>query len=384
MVPVARKLARKKATSAGTRGRLALFAIASIVIVLWRPVRTHLRAASLLARFGDPGASASADVTETLFPIARPGEDPIRARLYLPRAATRGAIVLIPGVHHLGIDEPRLVRFARAVAASGVVVLTPEIGALIDYRIEGASADEIGEAAHALHERVGTPVGVMGMSFAGGLALLAASDPRFARDVAFVVAVGAHDDLARVARFFATGTIARPDGSLLHLTAHPYGPLVLVYDHVQDFLPADDLAASKEALRLWLWEDKDAARGRLASLPPDARSRLEALFDGDIASVAPLLLAEIDASEGALRAASPHGRLAGLRAPVYLLHGAGDSVIPSTETLWLARDVPQGLVRDVLVSPAVVHVEIEGEPSAKEKFALVHFMAEVLDAAARE
>ena len=85
-----------------------------------------------------------------------------------------------------------------------------------------------------------------------------------------------------------------------------------------------------------------------------------------------------------MRAASPHGRLAGLRAPVYLLHGAGDSVIPSTETLWLARDVPQGLVRDVLVSPAVVHVEIEGEPGAREKFALVHFMAEVLDEAARE
>jgi pimeloyl-ACP methyl ester carboxylesterase len=263
-------------------------------------------------------------------------------------------------------------------------VLTPEIGALIDYRIEGASADEIGEAAHALRERVGTPVGIMGMSFAGGLALLAASDPRFVPDVAFVVAVGAHDDLARVARFFATDAIARPDGSILHLAAHPYGPLVLVYDHVQDFLPAEDLAATKEALRLWLWEEKDAARARLASLPPDASAKLGALFDGNIASIAPQLLAEIEASEGALRAASPHGRLAGLRAPVYLLHGAGDSVIPATETLWLARDVPQGLVRDVLVSPALVHVEMEAEPGPREKFALVHFMAEVLDAAARE
>ena len=287
-------------------------------------------------------------------------------------------------MHRLGIEEPRLIRFARAVAASGVVVLTPEIGALVDYRIEGASADEIGEAAHALHERVGTPVGVMGMSFAGGLALLAASDPRFVPDVAFVVAVGAHDDLDRVSRFFATGAIARPDGSILHLTAHPYGPLVLVYDHVQDFLPAADLVAGKDALRLWLWEDKDAARARLEALDADGRAKVGALFDGNIASIAPQLLAEIDANESALRSASPHGRLEGLRAPVYLLHGAGDSVIPSTETLWLAADVPHGLVRDVLVSPAVVHVEIEGEPSAREKFALVHFMAEVLDAAARE
>ncbi len=367
-----------------TRRRIALFALASLVIVLWRPVGAHVRAASLLERFGAASAGTSPDVSEALLPIDRAGESPIRARLYVPRGASRGAIVLIPGVHHLGIDEPRLVRFARAVSASGVVVLTPEIGALVDYRIEGASADEIGLAAHALHERIGTPVGVMGMSFAGGLALLAASDPRFVGDVAFVVAVGAHDDLSRVARFFATDAIPRPDGSILHLGAHPYGPMVLVYDHVEDFLPAADLAASKDALRLWLWEENDAGRARLATLAPDARAKLGALFDGNIASIAPELLAEIDASEGALRAASPHGRLAGLRAPVYLLHGAGDTVIPATETLWLARDVPPGLVRDVLVSPAVVHVEMAGEPSAREKFALVHFMAEVLDAAARE
>jgi pimeloyl-ACP methyl ester carboxylesterase len=368
----------------GTRWRIALLAMASIAIVLWRPVRTHIRAASLLGRFGNASAGASPDVSEELLSIARVDDNPIRARLYLPRSVSRGAIVLVPGVHRLGIDEPRLVRFARAVSASGVVVLTPEIGALIDYRIEGASADEIGAAARFLHERVGRPVGVMGMSFAGGLALLAASDPRFVPDVAFVVAVGAHDDLARVARFFATDAIARPDGSILHLAAHPYGPLVLVYDHVQDFFPAEDLAATKDALRLWLWEDKDAARARLASLPPDARSKLGALFDGNLASIATQLLAEVDASEGALRAASPHGRLSRLRAAVYLLHGAGDSVIPATETLWLAREVPQGLVRDVLVSPAVVHVEIEGEPGPREKFALVHFMAEVLDATARE
>jgi pimeloyl-ACP methyl ester carboxylesterase len=376
------------------RRRIGMLAIAAILLVfaLWRPVAEHLRALSLLERFSavsDASERAPAELSEALFPIPRTdaSRGVIRGRIYTPRGPSRGAIVLVPGVHHLGIDEPRLIRFARAVCASGVIVLTPEIGALVDYRIEGASAGEIGEAAHALRQRVGTPVGIMGMSFAGGLALIAASDPRFVPDVAFVVAVGAHDDLARVARFFATNAIARPDGSIAHMTAHPYGPLVLVYDHVEDFLPTADLAASTDALRLWLWEDKDAARARLAALPADTSAKLGALFDGDIASIAPQLLAEIDAHASALRAASPHGQLAGLRAPVFLLHGAGDAVIPATETLWLARDVrdeAKGLLRDVLVSPALVHVELEEEPSWREKYALVHFMAEVLDAADRE
>ncbi len=350
--------------------------------VAWRPALMHVRAAQLLARFQDVNGGAAVDVSETVFPIDDPGHPAIRARLYSPRSP-RGALVLIPGVHHLGIDEPRLVRFARAIAASGVTILTPEVRELIDYQIDGAAADEIGDAAHALHVKIGAPVGVMGMSFAGGLALLAASDARFAPDVSFVVAIGAHDDLARVSRFFATNEIARPDGSILHLAAHPYGPLVLVYDRLADFFPADDLAVARDALRLWLWEEKDAARARAKALSPASLAKIDALFDDDLHAVGPELLAEIAAHADTMRAASPHDRLATLKAPVFLLHGAGDSVIPATETLWLAADVPKGLVRQVLVSPAVVHVELEGEPAIQEKWALVHFMAEVLDAAGR-
>jgi dienelactone hydrolase len=357
---------------------LVVFVVA--VEIAWRPVATHVRAAKLLQRFQDANASAPADVEERLFPIDDPGHPAIRARLYSPRTP-HGAIVLIPGVHHLGIDEPRLVRFARAIAASGVTILTPEIRELIDYQIDGASADEIGAAAHALRTQTDAPVGVMGMSFAGGLALLAASDARFAPDVAFVVAIGAHDDLARVSRFFATNEIARPDGTILHLAAHPYGPLILVYDRLADFFPADDLAVARDALRLWLWEDKDAARARANSLSPASLAKITALFDDDLHAIVPELLAEVDAHADTMRAASPHDRLAGLHAPVFLLHGAGDSVIPATETLWLATDVPNGLVRDMLISPAILHVELEGEPTFSQKWALVHFMADVLDAA---
>jgi dienelactone hydrolase len=353
-----------------------------VVLAAWRPVSAHVRAARLLLRFQDPSSPAPDGVVEDLQAIDDPGHPPIRARFYAP-LSPRGAIVLVPGVHHLGIDEPRLVRFARAIAASGVAVLTPEVRELIDYRIEAASEEEIGLAARALHERMGAPVGLMGMSFAGGLSLLAASEPRFAPDVAFVVAVAAHDDLARVARFFATNEIPRPDGTIVHLAAHPYGPLVLVYDRLEDFFPPADLPAARDALRAWLWEDQADAKVKEAPLSPPSRARMDALFDDKLGDIDQALLAEIDAHADVFRAASPRGHMDGLRAPVFLLHGAGDSVIPATETLWLAADVPKSLVRNVLVSPALVHVELEGEPPLRERWALVHFMAQVLDEADR-
>jgi dienelactone hydrolase len=369
------------------RRTLALFAVAVLAVALFRPARAHVRAASLLLRFSDPtGAShglpavGDAAVDESESTLTTPS-GPARTRTYSPHGvANPPGLVLVHGIHRLGIDEPRLVRFARAIAASGVRVLTPEVKQLADYRVDRLSVDTLGAAAHMLANITPptSPVGVMGMSFAGGLALLAAADPRFAPDIAFVVAVGAHDDLARVSRFFATDTIARPDGTTLAMHAHEYGPLVLVYSHVEDFFPAEDVAAAREALRAWLWEDHDEARAKLGALSEASRAKMQHLFDGHLDAIVPELLSEVDRSATLMAGVSPHGQLAAVHVPVYLLHGAGDSVIPPSETLWLARDLPADVVRRVLVSPALGHVELGASPAILDEWAVIDFLAAVL------
>src|SRR5205807_9032301 len=126
-------------------------------------------------------------------------------------------LVLVHGVHWKGIDEPRLQRFARSLAASGVRVFTPQIEELADYHIDARSVETIGEAVNAAPKLSGAPAGLMGLSFAGRLCLLAASDPRYRDRVSFVAAVGAHSDAARVLRYFVSDEAQRPDGSTLKL-----------------------------------------------------------------------------------------------------------------------------------------------------------------------
>src|SRR5947209_5672352 len=75
---------------------------------------------------------------------------------------------------------------------------------------------------------------------------------------------------------------------------------------------------------------------------------------------------------------SPHGHMGALHVPVLLLHGAADNVIPPSELLWLQKDVPPGYLINALISPAISHVSMEGQPSLFDKFQLVHFMAQVL------
>jgi pimeloyl-ACP methyl ester carboxylesterase len=348
-------------------------------VVLTPRVRAHRRAADVLRRFSGQAPSALASADRGVEEIDEDRDGPRRLRWYWPRGiADPPGLVLVHGIHRLAVDEPRLVRFARALAESGVAVLPPDVRVLADYRVAARSVETIGAAAHSLHGKLSRKVGVLGMSFAGGLSLLAACDPRFAEDIGMVVAVGAHDDAARVARFFATSRIARPDGTLASLEAHGYGVLVFVYAHADRFFPAEDLSPARAALTSWLAEQRDAAREAARAVSPASRELLENLFDHRMDPVAGLFFAAVDGDAAALSAVSPHGRLERLRVPTFLLHGAGDTVIPSTETAWLARDVPASVLRDVLISQALVHVEPGGQPTWFEQWELLHFVGDFL------
>jgi dienelactone hydrolase len=377
--------------------RFLLLTLAAGVVVGFRPALLHAQAAGVLLRLESPKDGAAPSIfglrdfdlhplVESEFTFDTPSGT-ARARIYEPKGGRAPGLapglVMVHGVHHLGMDEPRLVRFARSLASTGIVVLTPDVRELADYAIDEKSIGTIGAATVLLQARLpGRPrVGVMGLSFAGGLGLLAAADPRFAPSIGYVVSVGAHDDLARVSRFFASGQIEEADGTVLALKPHDYGPLVLVYAHASDFFPADDVPTARDALRLWLWEEKDQARARAGELGGASKEKLEALFDGKIDTGAPELLHDVDARSAEMQSVSPHEHLANVHVPVFLLHGASDNVIPATETLWIAKDLPGDTPRTVLVSHLIGHVEIEGAPPFAERWAAVHFLAEVLTAA---
>lgn len=381
--------ARDARTKRRRRARLALFLFAVLAVLLARPASHHVRATRLLFTFSDKDAKPAVTEETLAFDVPASPASPartVKARLFSPPGATPDtpAVVLVHGVQYLGIEEPRLQRFARSIVSAGIVVLTPQVDELADYHVSPRSIETVGAAVSALRARrseggarMHRKVGLMGTSFGGGVALLTAADARFAETVAFVVAVGAHDDLARVSSFFATDEVVEVSGATKKMRAHEYGATVLVYTHVEDFFPEADVPAAREALRHWLHEDRGPAREAASRLSPASKEKVEKLFAADIASVRAELLAEIERRRDDMKTVSPHERLGSLRAGVYLLHGEGDTVIPSSETLWLASDVPPASLRAVLVSPAIQHVELK-EPTAADKWALVHFMSQII------
>lgn len=379
-------------TTPPRKRRLVTLAIIAAILVLCvalfsRAISTHLRSMSVLARFSSPDSKglntrfARHPFTEQLV-TETTAVGSIRYRLYIPRdVQSPPGMVLLHGVHHLGIEEPRLVNFSRALAGSGIEVMTPELGDLANYHVVPYSIDVIGTSAGILARTLhASQVGIMGLSFAGGMALLSARRPEYAGNIGFVVAIGAHDDMARVARFFATNVIQKPDGSSVPFQAHEYGVLVLAYSHLEDFFTPADIPVARDALRLWLWEKSDEASASAKKLSPAGQTEFDQLVHHRD-QLQQQLLTEIEKHHAEMDAVSPHGHLGSLSVPVFLLHGTGDSVIPASETEWLERDVPGKEIQAALISPALIHVSMESTTTLTQKWQLVDFLAKVLDSA---
>ncbi|MFZ5893673.1 MAG: dienelactone hydrolase family protein [Myxococcota bacterium] len=343
------------------------------------PVQRVLHAKRFLTGLAEPTSSTQAVLIESELSIPS-GTQAFRARVYRPANGARApGVVVAHGVHYRGIDEKRLVPFVRELARSGFVVITPELSELADYRLTRGSVDRIRDAALYLSNQRqwvrDERVGLIGFSFAGGLSLVAASEPALADRLSYVTSVGGHHDLPRVLSFLLNDEIVTPTG-LVHAKAHDYGLAVVLYGNLKEFVPATELARAEAAFRAWLQEDRARAKQLAESFAPGSESArlFELLVNQKLQTLAPQLNALLERDRLALSALSPNGKLRRVHAPVYLLHGAHDSVIPASEVSFAELELGSA-AHAALISPLIEHVEVGKSASFIDKLSLVAFMA---------
>lgn len=366
---------------------VACFCLLFLLTFFWPKTRAHLQSFAILTQLNGhsvpwllrPIAALPLATQAVTIPSSAGA---VSARLYTPvsRPGAPG-VVVVPGIHYLGMNEPRLTAFARSMAACGLLVLTPELPDSRDYRIRPTDVQAIGDAVQWLKRKSGRPVGLMGLSFSGGLALMAAARPEFADDVSFVFSVGGHDDLSRVANFYVTGAIPLPGGDVERKTPNNYGPWILEYENLQDFTLPVDTAAIRPVFRARLYNDPKLEKHLFKKLTHAQRVEYARVLDIPHQRWAIAVSNKKHAAE--MAAVSPHGLLATLRTRVFLLHGLDDTLIPSAESEWLAQDLPKGVPTRLLISPLIGHVGITpGEAGWIDRWQLLHLLALVMQNAA--
>jgi dienelactone hydrolase len=313
----------------------------------------------------------------------------LRAKTYTPLKGRGTPVMLVPGVHAAGIEEPRLVGFAKEIAAAGHPVVTVELPDLMRYLITPRTTDMIEDAARWLseswapHQASGVRrIGLMGISFAGGLSVVAAS--RLDREhVQWVLSLGGHGDLPRTLHYLCTGQ--HPGGAAR--PPHDYGVVIILLGVADRMVPAEQVQPLRTAILAFLnashldMVDKPGAQTEFArakaladALPEPARTYMNWVNTRDVGKLGPALVPHVGAI-GWDAALSPSRSLPPTM-PVYLLHGADDNVIPAAESVTLADELRRrGTDVELLVTPLITHAEVDRPPSAGEMWKLVRFWA---------
>ena len=347
---------------------------------------------------------------EIAIPTARGS---LRARVYTPSHANSGGRValLTSGLHVSGIEEPRLTRLAHELAASGIAVVTPDIPELSRFEISPAITDTIERAAVWLATESGLDgdqrIGMMGISFSGGLSLVAAGRPSLKDHVNYVFSFGGHADLPRVLRYLCTGIEPLPSGRVqLKAEAtpaaervpnqpfvqppHDYGVAVLLLAFADRLVPAAQVAPLREAIRRYLVasaldsnvdKDKaarefDALKQLATTLREPSATLLRYINERDVVHLGARLLPLLG-SYGSDPALS-ESRSPKPAAPVFLLHGVDDNVIPSIESEYLADDLRPNVPVRLLLSGLISHADADRPMHVNDILQLASFWGDLL------
>src|SRR5438874_4992069 len=125
-------------------------ALAVALAILGYAAAPYLRAGSLFVRTAHLGgrleqaANASAQPVTILPPQTVPTRSgSVPAQFYRPARRSSRTVLLVPGIHSMGIREPRLTALAQDLAGSGITVMTLALPDLQHYRITVNSTDVI-------------------------------------------------------------------------------------------------------------------------------------------------------------------------------------------------------------------------------------------------
>lgn len=310
---------------------------------------TRLRLARWLGPW-TPAERAPQDVvrTERTVPGAEPGDRPLRLVEMRPRTRpVTGTLIVAPGLHFLGPDDPRMDRFLRVLAHAGLLVCAP---ALPDYLAQILAPATVGDIKRAFDafDTEGRRPGIFSISFGSWPALRLAASEGYADRIGGVLCFGGFCRW-RETMEFCLGLSHADDPN------RPRDPLnrPVVFMNLIDSMsdPPGDQAAVVAAWRRYMastWgrpEMKEGGRHvavaeEIASLLDGAERTLFLQGCGVAPGGAERCLEALERS-GARPWLDLAPHLVGIRAPVVLVHGIDDDVIPYEEMEALAQAMPE-------------------------------------------
>lgn len=365
------------AAAAGPWIRLALVAAALLLCTGCGAIR----AGRLLQDALGPAGALADTVAETSVKVtAVGGVVPVRVYRPIDETDPLPGVVLVHGAVEGGAADRRLVALARAVAAQGSTVATPDLASLAAFRLDPDDPVRIARVVEWLRDRrdlvEDAPVACVGISVGGSYALLAAARPPAREKVRCVLTFGAYADLKTLLRVWLENPRSDVPGLL---DARTEGRRKVLLGNVGVLVPAEDHEHVRNGLRdLLAGFDAPRRPGNVGS-----RGRLvlavAASTDPVRSDVVTRLIRPLEKTVAEL---SPVNEPGAPTASVYLLHGEGDPVVPPDHLDQLVAVLTErGVTVRSHLTDLFSHVEGRSDVGFFESLPLLFFVAAAMDAA---
>lgn len=244
-------------------------------------------------------------------------------------------ILLLPGAAPAGRDDERVVSLASSLAAAGREVVVPELS-LFSEELDVDDLDRVVQAAVSIC-RADEGLVLMGFSYGGALALVAAADERLAGCIDLVATFGAYADLVGVLQAAVTG-VSVVDGQMYPWDAADQAVVrTVLRDAAMKLVPAEQREPLRSALD----------RREPAGLPATADLVYRMMTADDPMVVANLARRLPPPGKGLFQTFSPVDVAEQIEADVLAAHALDDPAVPVAELRRLEKALPEAEVMTV-------------------------------------
>jgi len=285
--------------------------------------------------------------------VYRPASGSLRSR--------RPGIVLNHGVAAGGMNDLRLINFADALARAGYVALVPEFINLKEFHVQPSDVGEMVSSYEYL-ERLSDVdpdrVGFFGFSYAGGLAVLAANDPRISERVRFCFLLGSYYDLRSIVTYATTGYYLE-DGEWVYMKPRHTGKWAFLRNSLELVGGETDRRLLTRIANSKLKDETCDVSASADSLGEEGAKLYELMMNKDpdvagriIDSLSPRILSFFDEL-------SMPGNIENVTARLIIVHGRDDNLMPYTESILLAENAPPRANAQIRILESLQHVDLE-------------------------
>jgi pimeloyl-ACP methyl ester carboxylesterase len=230
-------------------------------------------------------------------------------------------LLIIHGVNPTGKDSPDLMRISGALAQSGYQVFVPDLAEMKRQHLDPEEAARI----KSVFEFIGKDAAIACFSYGCGPAMIAAADSDIRNRVRFALAFGGYFDV----RETLVSVITNPKSDIV------YWKWVFLGAN------ADLVAGESDRSTLQVIAERRAAgkpdAGETNKLSAEAKVLVDLFNAPDPEMLLTRLRAGPENLQHRLDALSPSRVIGQIRAPLILVHGINDAVIPAQQTIAFAK-----------------------------------------------